>query len=213
MGALRERSIGFVPWIALGMVWLLGIAVIVALLEPALTMLLGRRIIGSGSLTVCDVPNVCVWNGLEGTESYAPLPLDAVSRGAQILSAVPGILLAAVTIAVLVLGTRTVRGVSGGRAFAPGTVRDLGLAALLLLVSGVVTYILEERAFAVAMEDVSGSGLLGDTVGMYAGVRPMFPMAAVVFGVLVLAAWAAFREGARVTGELAQAREELDGVI
>lgn len=208
----RDRAMRFLPWLALGVVWLLGIGAIVTAGVPALTMMLGRRIGGGATLTVCDVPNVCVWTG--GSEQSAePLAIEAVSRGSQIFSAFPGLLMIVVVLAVLHLGTRVVWRVSHGQVFEHRTVRGLGWAAGVLLVGGAVAYVLEEHAFTRAMDDISASGLLQDYAGMYAGVKPVLPAVAFVFGLLVLAAWAAFRHGARMAAELRDAREELDGVV
>lgn len=212
MGTQRDRATGILPWLALGMVWLLGLGAILIAGEPALTMLLGRRIGSDIPLTVCDVPNVCVWTGPSEAES-TPLPLEAVSRGSQLLSAVPGLLMIAVTLAVLYLGSRVVWQVSHGRVFAQKTVRGLAAAAGVLIGGGILGYVLEEWAFTRAMADASTSGFMGDAGGMYAGARPVLPPIAVIFGILALAAWAAFRHGARITAELRDAREELDGVV
>nr|NLD41808.1 hypothetical protein [Actinomycetales bacterium] len=212
MGTPRDRATGILPWLALGMVWLLGLGAILTAGEPALTMLRGRRIGSDLPLTVCDVPNVCAWTGASELTSTR-LPLEAVSRGSQLLSAVPGLLMIAVTLAVLYLGTLVVWQVSHGRVFAGRTVRGLGAAAGVLIGGGILAYALEKWAFTRAMADVSASGLMEEAGGMYAGAKPFLPPIAIIFGILALAAWAAFRHGAQITADLQDAREELDGVV
>ncbi|MDO5495140.1 MAG: hypothetical protein Q4G64_05470 [bacterium] len=211
MGVQRDRVTGILPWFPLGVVWFMGGGAAFAMLDSALPMLAGRRVFGSGELTVCDVPNVCVWTGSSPEEGA--LPLEAVTRGSQIFSAMPSLLLLAVVIAVLFFATRVVWEVSHGRVFAERTVRDLGIAAGLLIAGGVATAFLEGWAFQAAMADVNASSLMGAEGGMYAGARSPFAAVAVVFGLLALAAWAAFRHGQRVTAELEAARKELDGVV
>lgn len=195
-------KIASIVGIALG--WLLVLTVAASKAFTVLHMITGKSPLESRAANICDVPNVCVTTGPEGTA----LPLEAVSGATRALAAAEGIILIVAIIAAAYLGTRAIVSISRGDAFGSATVRRVRWAASALLLGGALTWILEEMIFDRANDDAAAylsthpASEGSVAVDMFADI----PAMAVMFGVFTLVAWAALRQGAVM-------REELDSVI
>ncbi|MDO5035156.1 MAG: DUF2975 domain-containing protein [Actinomycetaceae bacterium] len=188
-------------WFAVTVVWLLSILVALGQLETVYNFATGRRAFGGAPISACDVPNFCM-NG------ESEVPLEYVSAGTirWLIASAVGIVI--VVVAALLVGTSVIRLIGKGRAFEKKTVRRMGITGLVLLLGGFVTALISDVATSsVEADSVAFQEAMHPGFGTIAvGVKPMLSFALFCAGVLALALWAAFRQGARM-------REELDYVV
>lgn len=188
-------------WFAVVLVWLFSFLVLVGQLQTVVELSTGKHMLGGAPISACDVPNFCM-NG------ESEVPLTYVSSSTIRLAISEAALVALVAAAALVIGTMVIRSISQGRAFDKKTVRLMGITGLVLAVGGFAAVVVADAAFSSVQDDsVAFQEAVHPGYGsILVGVKPMFPMALLFAGILALALWAAFRQGAHM-------REELDYVV
>ncbi len=188
-------------WFAVALVWLFSLLVVLGQLQTIFELASGKRLFGGAPISACDLPNFCM-NG------ESEVPFEYVSSKSVTLTIFEAALVVIVVIVALIVGTRVIRRISQGRAFDGRTVRLMGVTGIVLGIGGIVSAFVSDAATAsvqadsVAFQEDTHPGFGSIAVG----VKPMLPLALFFAGVLALALWAAFRQGARM-------REELDYVV
>lgn len=188
-------------WFAVALVWVLSLLVIAGQMVTVIELASGKRVFGGAPISACDLPNFCL-------QGESEVPLSYVSTTSIQLAIAEAALVAVVIAAGLVIGTAVIRAISKGRAFERRTVRLMGVTGIVLVLGGIVCGFVSDAARSALQQDLiafqeavhPGSGTL------VVGEKPLLAMALFFAGVLALALWAAFRQGARM-------REELDYVI
>lgn len=161
----------------------------------------GRYVlVGGGAspyLTLADLPQLLQADPSgEATIRVVDLPLWV-----RVLAWAPEALVGALLVAVAVLTTRVLRAIGRGEPFRTRTVRAVRRTGLVLTLGGLAAGALDTTAAWVLFRTQSDAwqptySALGFTGGSW-------PLSLIVTGVVVLAAAAAFREGARLRSEFA----------
>ena len=104
-----------------------------------------------------------------------------------------------VVIAALILGTAVIRHISRGHAFEKRTVRLMGITGLVLVIGGVISgFVSDAATSSVQADSVAFQEAVHPGFGsIVVGEKPMLPLLLFFAGILALALWAAFRQGAR----------------
>ncbi|MDO5048742.1 MAG: DUF2975 domain-containing protein [Actinomycetaceae bacterium] len=188
-------------WFAVGLVWLFSVLVVAGQLEVIFNLVTGKRLFGGAPISACDIPHFCM-NG------ESEVPLSYVSTSTIQLHIAQAAATVLVVLIALVVGTSVIRLIAKGRAFAPVTLRRMGFTGLVLIFGGIVLAVISDAATSATQADSIAfqEAVHPDFGAIAVGVKPMLSFAIVFAGVLALALWAAFRQGARM-------REELDYVI
>ncbi|EPD30979.1 DUF2975 domain-containing protein [Gleimia europaea] len=188
-------------WFAAALVWVFSLLMIAGQTVTVVELLSGKRVFGGTPISACDLPNFCL-------QGESEVPLSYVSAASIQLAIAEAALIAVVIAAGLIIGTAVIREISRGRAFERQTVRLMGVTGIVLALGGVICGFVSDAARSCLQEDSiafqeavhPGSG------SIVVGEKPVLAAALFFAGVIALALWAAFRQGARM-------REELDYVI
>ncbi|MDI9587839.1 MAG: DUF2975 domain-containing protein [Acidobacteriota bacterium] len=188
-------------WFAVGLVWLFSLVVILGQLQIVIELASGKRLFSGVPISACDLPNFCL-NG------ESEVPFSYVSSASRSLVISEAALVTVVGIAALILGTAVIRHISRGHAFEKRTVRLMGITGLVLVIGGVISgFVSDAATSSVQADSVAFQEAVHPGFGsIVVGEKPMLPLLLFFAGILALALWAAFRQGARM-------REELDYVI
>ncbi|MCM3907669.1 DUF2975 domain-containing protein [Trueperella bernardiae] len=186
-------------WGAVAIIWLGTCLLGAGLLDTLVALTVGSHL-GGAPASACDLPYFCM-NG----ESSVPMSWVSSATIGWTVAYDAVVLLTLAT--ALVLGTGVIRRISKAQAFARATLSRMGLVAGLLVAGGVIAYVLGEASSTRISEDSSAFQLAtsGDGATIAAGPDTL-GLALVFAGILALAFWAAFRQGARM-------QEELDYVV
>lgn len=186
-------------WCALAIIWLGTCLLAAGLLDTIIALTAGSHI-GGTPANACDLPNFCM-NG------ESSVPMAWVSSATIAWTVADDAVTVLTLLAALILGTDVIRRISRAQAFAGATLARMGTVAGLLLAGGVLTYVLNKASYAHIVQDTDAfqGATYADGVTIAAGPG-LLPLALVFAGILSLAFWAAFRQGARM-------REELDYVV
>lgn len=186
-------------WCALAIIWLGTCLLAAGLLDTIIALTAGSHI-GGTPTNACDLPNFCM-NG------ESSVPMAWVSSATIAWTVADDAVTLLTLLGALILGTDVIRRISRAQAFAGATLARMGTVAGLLLAGGVLTYVLNKTSYAHIVQDTDAFQGATYTDGVTIAAGPgLLPLALVFAGILSLAFWAAFRQGARM-------REELDYVV